>query len=175
MAVWGLLAEYESAGQLLRAAEQVRDAGFARWDCHSPFPVHGLDRAMGLRDTRLPWVVLGAAVAGAAAALLMQWWMNAHDYKLVIGGKPIFSLPANIPVAFELTILFSATTAFLAMFAFNKLPQLYHPVFRSRAFKRVTNDRFFISIEAADPRFDLQRTEELLRFTGSRNIERLEG
>jgi hypothetical protein len=174
MAVWGLLAEYDNAGDLMRAAEQVRDAGFQRWDCHSPFPVHGLDRAMGLRDTRLPWVVLGAAVAGVGTAMLMQWWMNAVDYQLVIGGKPIFSLPANIPVAFELTILFSATTAFLAMFAFNKLPQFYHPAFRSRAFKRATNDRFFITIEAADPRFDLQRTEELLRFTGSCNIEQLE-
>jgi hypothetical protein len=171
---YGLLAEFESAEQLLRAAERVRDAGYRRWDCYSPYPVHGLDRAMGLRDTRLPWVVLVAAVSGAATAILLQWWTNAVDYPLLISGKPLFSLPANIPIAFELTVLFSALAAFVSLFLFNRLPQFYHPTFRSRRFKRVTTDRFFLTIEAADPSFDERRTVELLREAGSVHLETLE-
>jgi hypothetical protein len=171
---YGLLAEFESAEQLLRAAERVRDAGYRRWDCYSPYPVHGLDRAMGLRDTRLPWVVLVAAVSGTTTAILLQWWTNAVDYPLLISGKPLFSLPANIPIAFELTVLFSALAAFVSLFLFNRLPQFYHPTFRSRRFKRVTTDRFFLTIEAADPSFDERRTAELLREAGSVHIETLE-
>ena len=173
-ASFGLLAEFETPGQLLEAARKVRDAGYKRWDCHSPFPVHGLDRAMGLRDTLLPWVVVGAGATGTTVAILVQWWMNAIDYPIVISGKPLFSLPANIPVAFEVTVLFAAVTTFAAMFVFNNLPKLYHPTFRSKRFRRVTTDRFFISIEAADPRFDLTETERLLRSAGSVAIERLE-
>jgi hypothetical protein len=172
--IYGLLAEFETPGQLLEAARAVRDEGYTRWDCHSPFPVHGMDRAMGLRDTRLPWVVLGAGMTGTAVAILMQWWMNAKDYPLVISGKPLFSLPANIPVAFELTVLFAAVTTFAAMFVFNNLPKFYHPAFRSRRFRQVTTDKFFITIEAADPRFDAERTEKLLRSLGSAHVERLE-
>ena len=173
-ALWGVLAEFDSSAALTRAAHQVRDAGYTRWDCYSPFPVHGLDRAMGLSDTRLPWVVLGAGITGTLSAILMQWWMNAVDYPFVISGKPFFGLPASIPIAFELTVLFSAITAFLSMFAFNRLPQLYHPTFRSERFRRATNDRFFLAVEAADPRFDVERTEALLRRAGGTHLEWLE-
>jgi len=171
---FGLLAEFETPSALMRAAEAVRDQGYKQWDCYTPFPVHGLDRAMGMRDTRLPWVVLAAGLTGSGAALLMQWWMNAVDYAYLISGKPFFSLPANVPIIFEVTVLFSAITAVSAMFAFNKLPQFYHPAFRSRRFKRVTNDRFFIGIEAADPRFDREKTEAFLKDLGSSHIEWLE-
>lgn len=167
----GMLAEFETPGQLLRAAESVRDAGYRRWDCFSPFPVHGLDRAMGLPDTRLPWIVLGGGLAGGTIAILMQWWTNAVDYPILISGKPMWSLPANIPVTFELTVLLAALTAFGALFAFNKLPQFYHPIFRSTRFKRVTTDRFFIVIEADDPAFDQTKTAELLRQVGSTHVE----
>jgi len=173
-ALWGVLAEFDTPAALARAAREVRDLGYTRWDCYSPFPVHGLDRAMGLADTRLPWVVLGAGITGAAAAIGMQGWMNAVDYPLIISGKPMFSLPASIPIAFEMTVLFSAIAAFLAMFAFNRLPQLYHPTFQSERFRRVTNDRFFLAVEAADPRFDAQGTETLLRRLGSAHVEWLE-
>jgi hypothetical protein len=172
--LYGLLAEFETPGELVHAADAVREQGFTRWDCYSPFPVHGLDGAMGLRDTRLPWVVLVGGIVGCATAFLMQWWMNAVDYPLVISGKPLFSVPANIPVAFELTVLFSALAAFTSMFVFNGLPQFFHPTFRSERFRQVTNDKFFISIEAADPRFDAQKTEALLRSVGSSHVERLE-
>ena len=173
-ALFGLLAEFDSPGRLLDAARAVRDAGYTRWDCHSPFPVHGLDRAMGLRQSKLPWIVLGAGLTGTAVAILMQWWMNAEDYAIVIGGKPLFSLPANIPVAFELTVLFAAVSCFAAMFFFNDLPKFFHPAFRGSRFKRASSDRFFISIEAGDPQFDPRGTAELLRSLGCTHVEGLE-
>ncbi|HKQ61872.1 MAG TPA: DUF3341 domain-containing protein [Candidatus Polarisedimenticolaceae bacterium] len=172
--LWGLLAEFAGPGELAEAARHVREADYRRWDCFSPFPVHGLSTAMGLRDTRLPWVVLAAGMTGTGTALLMQWWMNGVDYALIIGGKPLFSLPAFVPIMFELTVLFSALSAFAGMFAFNRLPRFYHPVFQSPRFKRVTADRFFLAIEAADPRFHAERTEAFLRTLRPLHVERLE-
>jgi hypothetical protein len=171
---FGLLAEFETSDALLRAASRVRDAGYTRWDCHSPFPVHGLDRAMGLGRTRLPMAVAAGAATGMATAILMQTWMNAVDYPFVVSGKPLFSLPAQIPIAFELTVLFGAISGVVAMFALNGLPRFHHPVFGSRAFRRATTDRFFITVEAADRRFDAVETERLLVSVGSVRIERLE-
>jgi hypothetical protein len=172
--LWGLLAEFTSVEDLLRAAEQVRDAGFRRWDAHTPFPVHGLNDAMGIRMTRLPLIVLGGGLAGGALAILMQWWMNAVDYKYLISGKPYFGLPANIPIMFELTVLFSAFGAFLGMLAFNLLPEYHCPIFRSERFARATQDRFFISIEARDPKFEAARVQEFLECLGSTQVEKVE-
>ena len=101
-ATYGLLAEFADASGLLRAAAHVRDAGYTRWDVHSPFPVHGMDKAMGIRKTRLPWFVFLCGVAGVGSGLLLQWWCNAHDYPYLVSGKPYFSIPANIPITFEL-------------------------------------------------------------------------
>lgn len=172
--LYGLLAQFETPADLVQAANAVREKGYKKWDCYSPFPVHGLDSAMGLRDTRLPWVVLMAGLSGCGLAVLMQWWMNAFDYPIVISGKPLFSLPANVPIMFEVTVLLSAVTAFASMFLFNGLPQFYHPVFRSERFRQATNDKFFIAIEAADAKFEIERTEELLRSIGSSSVEWLE-
>jgi hypothetical protein len=174
-ALWGLVAEYRTPDELTRAAARVRDAGYVRWDAYTPFPVHGLDDAMGVRPTRLPWLVLGAGATGCIGGIVMQWWMNAVDYPLIISGKPFFSLPAFIPVAFELTILLAAVTAFAAMLAFNGLPQFHHPLFKEPRFRSVTTDAFFIAIEAADPRFDVEATDRLLRDTGSARVEWIEG
>ena len=107
----GLLVEFETPGQILAAAEKVRDAGFKRWDAHSPFPVHGMDRAMGLPATKLPWLVMAGGTCGCAVGLGLQWWTNGHNYQFMVSGKPFFSVPAFIPVTFELTVLFSALTA----------------------------------------------------------------
>ncbi len=172
--LWGLLGELTDAQDLLHAAEIVRDAGYTRWDAHAPYPVHGLNDAMGIRQTRLPLFVLGGGLTGGALALLMQWWMNAVDYKYLISGKPFFSLPANIPVFFELTVLFAALGAFGGMLAFNLLPEYNHPLFRSERFRRATQDRFFISIEARDPRFDEATARELLARAGCGHIEAVE-
>jgi len=171
---WGLVAEFANPDELTRAAARVRDAGYVRWDAYTPFPVHGLDDAMGVRPTRLPWLVLGAGIVGCGGGVLMQWWMNAVDYKLIISGKPFFSLPAFIPVAFELTILLAASTAFMAMIVLNELPRFHHPLFTNARFRRVTTDAFFIAIEAADPRFDAEETERLLRGAGSTHVEWVE-
>jgi hypothetical protein len=171
---YGLLAAFENPADLLDAANRVREAGYRKWDVYTPYPVHGLERAMGLRDTHLPWITLFAGLTGCGAAILMQWWMNAKDYPLVISGKPMFSLPAFIPVAFEVTILFAALATVGGMFFLCDLPRLFHPVFRSQRFRRVTTDGFFICIEAQDDRFDLEGTSELLRSLGSTNVELLE-
>lgn len=173
--LWGLLAEFASPDDLRRAAREMRDAGLTRWDAHAPFPVHGLDEAMGIRATRLPWLVLGAGVTGCSGGILMQWWMNAVSYPIIISGKPFFSLPANIPVAFELTILLAALTAFVGMLVANGLPRFHHPLFRDARFRRATNDAFFVSVEAADPRFDVEETEQILRRAGAVRVEWIEG
>ena len=168
--VWGLLAEFGTPDELIHAASAVRDAGYTSWDAHTPFPVHGLDDAMGIRPTRLPFLVFGAAITGTTCALLMQWWMNAVDYPLIISGKPFNSIPADIPVTFELTVLFAALTAFIGMLVANKLPRFHHPLFAHAAFRRVTTDRFFLAIEAKDPRFVRERTEKLLLEAGAAHV-----
>jgi mono/diheme cytochrome c family protein len=169
---YGVLAEYDGVIPLLAAAQKVRDGGYTCWDTYTPIPIHGLDEAMGVRRTRLPWVVFGAGLVGGLLALLMQWWMNAINYPYVVSGKPLFSLPAFVPILFEVTVLFSAITAFVGMLMFNKLPALYHGFLASRALAaRATTDRFFIGIEARDPRFDLAAAREMLESTGSLNVE----
>jgi hypothetical protein len=173
-ALVGLLVEFETPGEILAAAEKVRDAGYTRWDACTPFPVHGLDRAMGLRGSKLPWLVMAGGTAGCAFGLLLQWWTNAHNYPFMISGKPFWSIPASVPVAFELTVLFSALTAFGSVILLNGLPQLHHPLFSSERFRRVTTDRFFITIEASDPLFDEPRTSTFLRGLGGVAVERVE-
>ena len=145
----------------MKAAHGVRNAGFTRWDVHSPFPIHGIDAAMGIKPTVLPWLVLGGGLSGLIGGLLLQWYVNAYDYQFMISGKPFWSLPANIPVIFECTVLLSALTAVFGMLALNQLPMHYNPLLKSERFRRVTNDRFFIVIDASDPKFDekLQTTE----------------
>lgn len=167
----GVAARFAGPAELLAAAQRIREAGFRRWDCHSPFPVHGLERAMGLRPTILPWLVFGAGLTGAAAALLLQWWTNAVDYPFQISGKPLFSLPANIPVIFELTVLFAALTAFFGALLLNGLPRFAPIAATARSFARVTADGFFITVEAADPLFDAERTAAFLRELGAVEVE----
>ncbi len=171
----GLLLEFDAVDPLLAAVEKVRDAGFKQWDVHTPFPVHGCDEAMGIKPTRLPFISLAGGLAGATGALALQWWTNAVDYPFLISGKPLFSLPANVPVIFELTVLLSALGAFIGMLALNGLPQLYHPLFTNSRFRRATDDRFFIYIEAADPRFDPLQTREFLSSLGGSHIEEVRG
>jgi hypothetical protein len=172
--LYGLMVGFDHPEPFVQACRKVRDAGYRDWDAHTPFPIHGMDAAMGIRGTRLPWIVLGGGLTGLGLALLMQWWMNAVDYPFWISGKPFFGLPANIPVTFELTVLFSALTVFFAMWGLNGMPRLYHPLFRSANFRRVTADRFFIVIEARDPQFQLERTREFLGSLGGDTPETLE-
>jgi hypothetical protein len=173
--VYGALARFPTTRALYRACEQVRDAGYTRWDAHTPFPVHGLERAMGLPSSKLPYIVLATGLGGAALGFLLQTWVHTSAYPLVISGKPLLAWPAFIPVTFELGVLGAALGAVIGMLALNKLPMYYHPLFRSRAFERVTDDGFFISIEAWDPRFDLDKTVALLRASGAEEVEIIPG
>jgi mono/diheme cytochrome c family protein len=179
-----LLAEFDSPGALVSAAERVRDAGYTRWDAHSPFPIHGIDQAMGIRPTRLPWVVLLFAIVGCLSGLVLQWWTNAtgpldfgrvptflQGYDYHISGKPKFSLPANVPVIFELTVLLAAIATVVGMLAMNNLPRHHDRVFTQPRFKRVTADRFFICVDAADPKFNERDTAQLLTSTGAAAVE----
>jgi len=169
-----LLAEYETAKEVYHAAETVRDAGYEKWDVHTPFPVHGMDKAMGLKDSAVGWIVLAMGLTGCITAFVLMWWTNGHDYPIVIGGKPGFSLPSMVPVMFELTVLLSAFGAVFGMLGLNQLPKHWHPVFFSDRFDRCSDDRFFISIEAADPSFDLEDTKELLESTHPVGVELIE-
>ncbi len=170
----GYLAEYDSVDAVMSAADKVREAGYRRWDVHSPFRIHGIDDVMNIRPTILPWIVLAGGLFGLGGGLLMQWWTMAHDYKYMISGKPYFSLPAFIPVIFECTILCAAFAAVFGMLLLNKLPLHYNPLFKSERFRRVTDDRFFIAIESTDPKFEETRTRELLESTNPIAVESYE-
>ncbi len=166
-----LLAEFETPAACLRAAEAVRDAGYTRFDSHSPFPIHGMDAAMGLTDSRLGWIVLPMGLTGTTLAFLMMWWMNAVDYPLVIGGKPPFSLPSMVPIMFELTVLLSAFGAVFGMFGLNRLPRHHHPIFSSDRFAGFSNDKFFISVEASDPKWSVEGATRVLEACHPTHIE----
>jgi mono/diheme cytochrome c family protein len=168
---YGVLAEYASPNELMRAARIVRDSGYSQWDTYTPFPVHGIDSAMGIRPTRLPWIVLGAGIAGGVTGVLLQWYTNAFDYKWIVSGKPFWSIPANIPVIFELTVLFAALAALGAMLVLNNLPMLSHPLDRRPKFLRSTNDRFFLVIQASDAKFSEDTARELLEETKPVSLE----
>lgn len=170
----GLLGEFKDVDSTVVAARKLRDAGFTHWDVHSPFPIHGIDNAMGIRSTILPWLVLGGGLTGLVSGLLLQWYANAFDYPFYVSGKPFMSLPAFIPVIFELTILLAALTAVFGMLLLNKLPWLYNPLFKNRRFRRVTNDRFFIVIYASDPLFAEPKIASLLLALGATAVEKVE-
>jgi hypothetical protein len=172
-----VLGEFDSAHDVLHAAEKVRDAGYARWDAHTPFPVHGMDRAMGLKDSKVGWIVIVFALTGLGGAFLMMQWMNGIDYPLIIGDKPggaPGTLPSMVPILFELTILLSAFGAVLGMLGLNRLPRHNHPVFESERFRKASDDRFFISIDADDPNFEVGKTRALLERAHARHVEVIE-
>lgn len=172
--VVGVMGEFVDVDGVVSAARRVREAGYTRWDVHSPFPIHGIDHAMGIRPTILPWLVLAGGLTGLAIGVILPWYTNVRDYPFMISGKPFFSLPAFIPVAFELTILLAALAAVFGMLGLNRLPRLYNPLFRSERFRRVTNDRFFIVIEAGDPKFAEREAAELLLSLGAAAVEKVE-
>lgn len=166
-----LLAEFDSAAEVLHAAEKLRDAGYTQYDTHSPFPIHGMDAAMGLPDSRLGLIVFPIGLAGTTLGFLMMWWMNGVDYPLVIGGKPPYSLASQIPIMFEVTILLSAFATVFGMFHLNRLPRHHHPIFNSERFKAFSDDKFFVSVESTDPKWSLERTKTLLESAQAKHLE----
>lgn len=160
--VYGLVAEYEKADELIEAASRAREAGYRRIEAYAPFPVHGLAEAVGFRRTWLPLIVLVGGVIGGAGGFFLQYWISVIDYPLNIGGRPLNSWPSFIPVTFELAVLTAALFAVLGMFALNGLPRPYHPLFNVPQFSRATRDRFFLSIESQDAKFDAGATRKFL-------------
>jgi molybdopterin-containing oxidoreductase family membrane subunit len=169
--VTGIVAQFESPTDLVRASRVVRDADYSRWDTHSPFPVHGLERAMGLRRSRVPWFVLVFGLLGAAAGMALEYWVSVVAYPLIVSGKPLFSWPAFVPVMFECGVLGGGLGAFLGFILLSRLPEHYHPLFEARLAAKASDDKFLISIDADDPRFELEKTSRLLWQAGASRLE----
>jgi hypothetical protein len=167
---YGLVAEFSTPDALVRAAERARDAGYRQMDAYAPMPVHGLSEALGLKPSRLPWVVLFGGLCGLATGLAMQYWMTAVDYPMNVGGRPLASWPSFVPVTFELTILFASLTTVVGMILRNRLPEPYHPIFNAPHFERASTDRFFLCIEAKDPQFDRDLTRRFLNSAGAEEV-----
>lgn len=171
---YGLLAEFDKPADVMHAAEMVRDAGYKVWDVHTPYPIHGMDDAMGLKNSKVGWFSFIGGVTGYTTGMLLIWWTNAVDYKIMIGGKPMFSPFGAFPPSYELTILFGAFGALFGMLILNRLPRLHHPLLKHDRFKLATHDKYFIVIETADPKYSPKETRELLEKAGSKRIELVE-
>ena len=171
---WGIVAEFESASAIYHAAEKVTANGYTRVDAHTPFCVHGLDKALRHGPSHLGWIVVACGITGIICAQLMMWWMNAYDYPIWVSGKEPYAWPSTIPITFELMVLLSGFGAVFGMFGLNKLPRLHHPLFAHSTFHRVSDDRFFLSIEATDPKFDSRETARFLEGLGGKHVEIVE-
>lgn len=168
---FGWMAEYDNADDLLTAAKKVRDSGYTKTDAYTPFPVHGIDKALGIKQTVLPFIVLTCGITGLILAITFQCWSNGIDYAYIISGKPFFSIPAFIPVTFETTVLFSAFSTFFGMWALNRLPTLSNALFAHPRFDRVTNDRFFLHVDSRDKFYNRESVRELLGATSPLSLE----
>jgi len=171
---YAIMAEFETPADILHAAEKVRDHGFRRWDVFTPFPIHGMDRAMGLKNSIVGWFSFIGGVTAYTTGMLIIWWMNAVDYPIIIGGKPMFSPFAAFPPSYELTILFGSFGALFGMLFLNRLPRLHHPLLKNKRFALATHDRYFLVIESDDSKYSETETRKLLESLGSRHIELVE-
>jgi len=172
--LYGLLAEFDNPAELYHACEQVRDAGYRDWDSFSPFPVHGIEKAMGFSWSFIPWVAAAFGFTGAAGGFALQAWVATTAYPLVISAKPLLSWQAFIPVTFEVGILSTAIGTLLSMLIFNGLPRLHHPLFGSERFEKASDDKFFVAIEAKDGKFELEGTRAFLEGLGAAHVEVVE-
>jgi hypothetical protein len=166
-----IAAEFSGPGELIDGARKMRDAGYKNFDCHSPFPIHGMDHAMGLARSPVGWIAGICAIFGATAGLALQWYAMSISYPLVIAGKPYFAFQAYVPVTFAFGVLGGAFGAIFSMLIINRLPRLNHPLFNSEQFKRFSNDAFFISLESDDPLYDETKARSFLESIGGKNVE----
>ena len=171
---YGLIAEFDAPATIMHAAEKVRDAGYSRWDVFTPFAIHGMDKAMGLKNSKVGWFTFCGGVSGYTLGMLMIWYMNGHNYAITVGGKPMFSPMAAFPPSYELAILLGAFGSLFGMLFLNRLPRLHHPLLKHKRFSKVTHDKFFLVIECSDPKFSDTETRKLLETLGSRHIEVVE-
>jgi hypothetical protein len=185
--VYAVMGEFSTPDELVAAGKKVRAMGYTKLDAMTPFPVHGIDDALGIPRSILGWIVIFASAAGCATAILLQWYTGAarmnpflakfglSAYPLVIGGKPLFDFSFSIPVAFELTVLFTALCTFFGIWGLNGLPRLYHPSMNYQLAHRASDDRFLLVIEADDPKFSPALTAEHMRSVGADTVEVVEG
>ena len=171
---YGQVALFDTAADIYHAAEKVRDAGYIKWDVYTPFPIHGMDEAMGLKRSKVTFFCLMGGVSGFFLGMLMVWFMNDFDYPLIVGAKPYFSPIYPFPIIYEMTILLAAFGTFFGMFLTNFLPQHYHPAMNYRNFNQVTDDKFIIVIESSDNLYDEIKTKSLLEKIGGKDITALE-
>ncbi len=173
--VYGLLAEFDSAEQLVQAARKTREAGYSKFDALAPFAVPGLDEAMHLPGTRVPLFFLLGGIFGGLTGFFMQVYAAVFSYPINVGGRPLYSWPAFIPITFELTILGAGLAGAFGMLALNGLPTPYHPLFNSAKFDLASQSRFFICVESADSKFDLTLTREFMRSLGPLDVSEVPG
>lgn len=169
--IYGVMAEFATPAQVSKAARAIRDEGYTRWDVYAPFPVHGLDEEMGVKRTFLPLIVAGGAILGVGCGYLLQWWVSRVGYPLVVQGKPPGAWQPFVPVTFELGVLFSAFATLIGMLALNGLPRHHHPLMAKERFLKVSDDRFVVCIEAADPKFLVGSARALLERLGGTHID----
>lgn len=167
----GMVAQYETPADVYHAAEKVRDAGLTTWDVHTPFPIHGIEDAMGMKRTILPLMVGAVALSGAALGFLMQWWISAVAYEIQVQGKPFGAWEPFTPITFEIGVLSAAFTALFGMLAMNGLPRFHHPLFKHEHFLASSDDKFFIYVEATDPKFEPIAMRRLLQESGATRID----
>ena len=169
---WGIVAQYDTTAEVYKAAKKLRDAGYKKFETYSPFPIHGMDDAMGIKPTKLPWIVLFCGTMGLLTGIGLSVWSSQWGYNMIISAKPsgVEGIPEFFPIIFELTILFSAFGTVLGMFALNKLPMYYNPVFTWEPFLRASDDKFFISVECSDTNYDEKKTADLLTETGGQDV-----
>jgi hypothetical protein len=161
--IYGLMADFEDPEALIRAINRAYQSGYRRIDAYTPFPVEGLDEALRMGPNRLPLIVLGGGLLGAVGSFGLQYYASVIDYPMNVGGRPLNSWPAFIPITFEVAVLLAAFAAFLGMFILNGLPQPYHPVFNVENFELASRSHFFLSIESQDPKFDIEETRAFLK------------
>jgi len=168
--IYGLMAEFDSTTEVVAAAEKVRDAGYTKTDAFSPFPIHEMDEALGIKRSILPYIVFAGGIAGLLAGLGLQYFTHVIDYPIIVGGRPHFSLPAFVPPAYELTILLASFAAVFGMLLLNGLPKPYHPVFNVPRFNLASREKFFLVIEREDPRFDYEETRKFMEGLGPEEV-----
>jgi Protein of unknown function (DUF3341) len=173
--VYAVMGEFAEPEELVKAGHAIRGMGYTKLDAMTPFPVHGIDEALGIPYSKIGWIVLGGALAGILTAQILIYYVGVIDYPLIIGGKPLFDFTYSIPPTFELAVLFSAITTFMCTWALSGLPRLYHPSMNYRDAHRASDDRFLLVVEANDPKFDAQKTAEDMRRVGAQDVEVVEG
>jgi len=171
---YGYIAEFDSPAAVLRAAEKIRDAGYRRWDVFSPFPIHGLDKVMGLGNSLVGWFAFIFGAGAFIGTMLLIWYCNDFDYPLIVGGKPMFSAPMSFVPSYILLVLAAALGAFIGMVALNQLPRHHHPLFKKKRFELVSRDKFFLVIGSGDLNFSETGTRKLLEELGGAHIELVE-